>query len=246
DQARAFMAKQRAPCVVKPARGTGAGAGVITGIDNDRALYRAAVAASVHCKDLLIEETIVGHSYRLLFLNGKYLHGVKRNPPQVKGDGRSTIRELIKAENRRRQQSSHIESLFPISVDQECRTTLRAQSLELASRPMAGERIVVKRVVNQNAAGENIDITGQVHPGILQTGAQASARLGLQLAGVDVLTEDISRPLADTAGVINEINGSPGLHHHYLTAQGGDPAIAEKLLRYCLPVSNKSYARQTP
>lgn len=239
-KALAFM-QQQGPCVVKPARDTGAGAGVITGIHSATALRRAAVTASIKCKDLLIEETIPGSSYRLLFLNGQFIHGVRRDSPHVVGDGKSTVRELIEAENsRRRQQGDTTLSLFLLDVDQECRATLAAQSLGLASRPDNGQKVMVKRVVNQNAAKENVEITDQVHPSILETGAKASTHLGLELSGVDVLTTDISRPLADTGGVINEINSTPGLHHHYLTAQKRDPEIAEKLLRYCMATASIS------
>ena len=46
----------------------------------------------------------------------------------------------------------------------------------------------------------------------------AAAAVGLRLAGVDVVTTDISRPLSETGGVVSEVNGGPGLHHHYLVA----------------------------
>lgn len=243
DRALAFMNQRQAACVVKPARDTGAGAGVITGVASDADLRRASITASIQSKDLLIEETITGGSYRLLFLGGEYLHGVRRDSPRVTGDGKSTVRELITVENsRRRKQGEGIVSLFTISIDQDCLSTLHAQSFDLGSRPRTGEEVTVKRVVNQNSAAENVEITDQVHPSIIATGAQASAHLGLQLSGVDVLTTDISRPLADTKGVINEINGTPGLHHHYLTADHRDPAIAERLLRYCMATSSYPYA----
>lgn len=243
DKAQTFMRKQQAPCVVKPARDTGAGRGVITGIHNDAALRRAAVTASMQCKDLLIEETIAGSSYRLLFLGGEYLHGVRRDPPRVTGDGKSTVKELIEAENdRRRRQAERIISFFTITVDQDCRSSLAAQSMELASVPGAGETVQVKRVVNQNGAGDNREISQTIHPTILSTAALANARLGLQLSGVDVLTNDISQPLADTGGVFNEINGTPGLHHHYLTGDNRDPEIAERILRYCMATSSYPHA----
>ncbi|MCW8194881.1 cyanophycin synthetase [Proteobacteria bacterium 005FR1] len=238
-----FLNEQQRPCVIKPARDTGAGAGVITGIADENALRQAAIAASVHCKDLLIEETVEGSSYRLLFLGGKYLHGIRRDPPTVVADGQSTIRELIETENQRRyDQGEQIVSLFTIEIDQDCRATLQEQGYDLASRPAAGKTVIIKRVVNQNAAKDNVEVTNHVHPSIIATGIQASAELGLQLSGVDVLTSDISRPLDETGGVINEINGTPGLHHHYLTVSGRDPDITGRLLRYCMATASRPHA----
>lgn len=243
DTAQAFMQEQHGPCVVKPARDTGAGSGVITGVENDAALRRAAITASVQCKDLLIEKMIVGSSYRLLFLGGEYLHGVKREPPRVTGDGKSTVRSLIETENhRRRRQGERVISFFTITMDQDCRSCLEAQSLSLDSVPRSGDKVQVKRVVNQNGAAENCEITEPIHPSILSTAAQATARLGLQLSGVDVLTTNISAALADTGGVFNEINGTPGLHHHYLTRDNRDPEIAERILRYCMATSSFPHA----
>lgn len=243
DRALAFLNEQRGPCVIKPARDTGAGAGVITGVANEAGLREAAVSASVHCKDLLIEETVRGSSYRLLFLGGKYIHGIRRDPPTVVGDGRSTVRELIESENQYRlNQGDDIVSLFTVDIDQDCRAALRDQGLDLGSRPAAGRTIAVKRVVNQNAAKDNVEVTDQVHASIIATGIRGSAELGLQLSGVDVLTTDIGKPLEETGGVINEINGTPGLHHHYLTSNRRDPEITARLLRYCMATASRPHA----
>lgn len=201
------------------------------------------MSASVHCKDLLIEETVRGSSYRLLFLGGKYIHGIRRDPPTVVGDGRSTVRELIESENQYRlNQGDDIVSLFTVDIDQDCRAALRDQGLDLGSRPAAGRTIAVKRVVNQNAAKDNVEVTDQVHASIIATGIRGSAELGLQLSGVDVLTTDIGKPLEETGGVINEINGTPGLHHHYLTSNRRDPEITARLLRYCMATASRPHA----
>ena len=38
------------------------------------------------------------------------------------------------------------------------------------------------------------------------------------MAGVDLVTADLSRPLAESGGAILEVNGTPGLHYHYEVA----------------------------
>lgn len=237
DIAREFLDKQENPCVIKPASDTGAGAGVVTGVKDEDTLRDAAIFSSVYCKNLLIEETISGNSYRLLYLNGEYIHGIQRNPPRIIGDGVSSIKSLIKAENQRRSDSSRIVSLFPISIDQDCIATLKAQSYTLHSVPGKGDDIIVKQVINQNSSDQNINITKNVHPSIIELGAIVSSEIGISISGVDVLTTDISIPLKDSGGVINEVNGNPGLHHHYLTSSLDDPGIAEKIINYCLDKS---------
>ena len=102
NKAAAFLAEVRGDCVVKPARGTGAGQGVVTGIRSRWHLARAAAAAAVYGEHLLIEEQVKGDNYRLLYLDGRLLDAILRKPPTVTGDGKSTIRELVQRANAER------------------------------------------------------------------------------------------------------------------------------------------------
>ncbi len=189
--------------VVKPAYGTGSGRGVTTGIRDPKALERAAQRAAGFCADLLVEEEYSGSSYRLLYLDGELIDAIRRDPPAVTGDGHHTIAALIAAENRDRIAASPIRSLHPIAVDMECRGYLREQGKSLGDTPDAGERIAVKRVVNQNSARENHRVLETVHPRIADVGARIVKTFGLSLVGVDLITDDISAPLEDTGGVMN-------------------------------------------
>ncbi|MDC0663127.1 hypothetical protein [Marinobacter sp. SS21] len=234
DRAQTFMIEQSAACVVKPAADTGAGSGVSTDVTTRRALETASIEAAVWSKHLLIEETIPGHSFRLLVLNDRLIHAVRRDPPMVTGDGRSRIEDLIEQENRRRMSNGKVVSLFPIQIDFECRQSLAKQSLRLSSVPAAGQRVRVKDVVNQNAAEQNVDVTDLVHPDIAKLAITASRHMGLSFCGVDVIADDISVPLSQSGGVINELNAHPGLHHHYLTSAPDKPPVAEQLMAYCL------------
>src|SRR2546426_3966460 len=119
-----FLHEVKADCVVKPAVGTGAGAGVTTRVRTRRDLVRAAIFASAFAPRLLIERQHPGESYRLLYLDGTLLDAVRRRPPQVVGDGRSTVRQLIDAENRRRLDRAGVASPWLISVDPDCRARL--------------------------------------------------------------------------------------------------------------------------
>ena len=233
-KANDFMQTAGTPCVVKPAYGTGAGDGITMGVKDYKSLKRASINAASFCNQLMIEETVSGQSFRILILNNRCIHAIRRDPPQIIGDGTLTIAELIKKENQRRLNSGKIVSLFPISIDQECVNTLKSKSLSVKSIPQTGEIVQVKNVVNQNAAEQNIDVTEQVHSSILNTSIAAAKKLGLGLAGIDVLTNDISLPLEETGGVINEINANPGLHHHYLISNAKNIDIAEQIIRHCM------------
>ena len=204
------------PLVVKPVGGTGGGRGVITGITDAWSLRQAAWLAARFDPDLIAEEQIEGHSYRLLFLDGHFLDAVRRDPPRLVGDGRATIRQLINRENASRLAGSPYTALSPLRLDRDARNYLKAQELSPSSRPALGETVIVKRAVNENAAAQNHVVGDLVHPATIAECSRLVTNLGIRLAGVDIIARDIAVPLGRGNGLIGEINTTPGLHHHDL------------------------------
>ncbi len=201
------------PCVVKPASGSAGGHGVTCGIQNADGLVRACLRASRWSERVLVERQAVGDEYRLLFLDGTLLDVVRRARPCVIGDGRSTIGDLILAENGLRRRSLGESGLSHVHLDLDCALTLECQHLSLTSVPGPGTRIVVKSAANENGPGDNETVT-DIAPELVQDAATAARVTGLRLAGVELVTTDVHRSLADV-GVIIEVNGTPGLHYHY-------------------------------
>ncbi len=221
------------PIVVKPLGGTGGGNGVTTGVTSRVDLMKAAWLASRFDPDLIAEEQIEGHSYRLLFLDGVLLDAVRRDPPRLVGDGRGTIRSLVRAENRKRLNERPLTALSPLRLDRDALNYLAAQGLTPRSRPGAGESIIIKRAVNQNSAADNHAVTHRVHPATVAICAKLVTNLGVRLAGIDILARDIAKPLVRENGLIGEINTTPGLHHHELVAGRSDGhAVAAALLEH--------------
>jgi cyanophycin synthetase len=231
--AQAFLVRSDGPVVVKPAAGTGGGRGITTGISSVGALRQASRLAARHGETLIVEEQVAGDSYRLLYLDGRFLDAVRRDPPTVAGDGRHTIRQLIRLENRRRLAQRPFTSLSPLLVDRDSRNWLEAHGLSPRSRPAMGDTVVVKRAVNQNCARENHNVRELVHPQLIEDGGRLVTALGVRLAGVDLICSDITVPLSQSGGCFNEVNTTPGIHHHYLIAQPekGVP-VAELLLEH--------------
>lgn len=233
EPAREFLTRHPGGIVVKPASGTGGGRGVTTSITSDADLTRAARYATSFNRRLLVEPHLAGHSYRLLYLDGELIDAVRRDPPVVTGNGQSSIRALVHAENKRRLQGAQISALSPLQIDRDSKIHLQAQGLAPASCPGAGEVIVLKKVVNENGAAQNHNVLGEVHPKIRQLGEALMRDLGVRFAGLDLIAPSISAPLEDSGGTIGEINVNPGLHHHYLIS---DPSmrvpVATKVLEH--------------
>jgi D-alanine-D-alanine ligase-like ATP-grasp enzyme len=77
--------------------------------------------------------------------------------------------------------------------------------------------VLVKSASSENSEEENHTIRAFA-PEVIDETAEAVRAVGLRLAGVDVVTPDINRPLAEAGGTIIEVNGTPGLHYHYQVA----------------------------
>lgn len=231
SDAEKFLAAHGGPVVVKPASGTGGGWGVTTGIVTARALRKASRRAARFDGDLLVEAQMSGRSYRLLYLNGRFLDAVRRDPPTLTGDGRHTIRQLIAMENRRRLSEKPVTALSPLTLDQDCVNKLRSLGLRPSSRLESGRTIEVKQAVNENCAAQNHSVAAEVHPETQALGARLVTDLGVRFAGLDIHCQDISAPLSRSNGCISEINTTPGIHHHYLVSNAAEQVpVAECLL----------------
>jgi D-alanine-D-alanine ligase-like ATP-grasp enzyme len=225
------------PCVLKPASGTSGGDGVTCGIETARQLGRALLCArrwDPH--HAVIEQQARGDEYRLLFLDGQLLGIVRRRPPAVVGDGRSNVVELLVAENHRRAESDGRLGMSPVNVDLDCVLTLERSGHTLRSALPAGRRVRVKAMVNQSGAADTDTVrTDDVSEELVRSAAAAARAAGVRLASVEVITPDPTRSLEDAGGIVLEVNGTPGLHYHYIVS---DPscavAVAEPILERVL------------
>ena len=235
---RAFglLGSNPGPWVVKPAFGAG-GYGVTCGVRTADDLARAAVRASRHAARLLLERQVTGDFYRFLVLEGEVLGVVRRRPPRVTGDGRSTVEKLIFAANRRRAQARV--ALQPIRIDLDCMLTLEAAGLSLDTVVSAGREVVVKSVVSQNSPRDNEIVREPIAGAVVADVVQAVQLLDLRLAGVDLITPTLTESLRDCGGRIIEVNGAPGLHYHY------EVAVDEEADRVAIPILRKLLAERT-
>ena len=233
SKAKTFLERHGGPLVVKPTSGSGGGLGVTTGITSIKALKRASRLASRFDTDLLVEEQLAGDSYRLLYLDGRFIDAVRRDPPTITGDGQHTIRQLIRLENVRRLKQRPISALSPLRVDRDCINKLQSMGLTPGSRLEKGRTIVVKQAVNENCASRNHSVKDQVHPEIIALGSRLVKDLGVRVAGLDLLCNDITMPLSESNGIFNEVNTTPGIHHHYLVSDSAKRVpVAELVLEH--------------
>lgn len=231
---REFLERQPDGCVVKPAA-SASGSGTTAGVRTLAQLVRARVRAARIDRRLLIERQVEGELYRLLFCDGELLDTVRRRSPRVTGDGRTSIRGLIAAENARRLDLARPIAMPILRVDLDCLFALEAAGLELSSVPREGLTVPVKTVASQNRIEDNETVRQAIAPELVAEARLAATEVGLRLAGVDLITTDLGRSLEASGGAIIEVNGTPGLHYHYQVADDANATrVARPILRRLL------------
>ena len=212
------------PVVVKPLDGNH-GRGVSTNLNNQKDVEAAFLLAEQESSDVIVERFIRGNEHRLLIIGGRLVAAARGEEASIVSDGVSTISELINSQlnSDPRRGSSEDCPLNLILIDEA--DDPRVVLLELArqgytteSIPPAGETILVQR--NGNVA---FDVTDQVHPSVAAAASLAARIVGLDIAGVDLVAEDISRPLEEQGGAIVEVNAGPGLLMHCLLYTSPSP-----------------------
>jgi cyanophycin synthetase len=108
--------------------------------------------------------------------------------------------------------------------------TIQKQGLQIESVPEAGRRVLVSRKGNMTN-----DCTDEVHPEVAHACALAARVVGLDIAGVDLVCEDISRPLQEQGGAIVEVNAGPGLLMHLKPASGQPREVGQAIVEHLFP-----------
>jgi cyanophycin synthetase len=227
-----FLNESRGKIVIKPAADTGGGAGVSTNVYSIRQLRTALAWARAYGPRILLEEQIEGDCYRVLIMDGNVIDVVLRMPVILTGDGRSTIRQLIRQENNLRRLTGIACAQMLVRIDPDLRNTLAVQGLYLSSRLTAGKRVLLKRVINENRTADNRAANGILCPAIIETARRAAAILETRLAGIDLICADPDTPLERAGGAIIEVNVNPGLYYHYSPERAHFPITQSVLTNY--------------
>jgi cyanophycin synthetase len=204
------------PLVVKPNTGR-KGANVAIGLtttDQVRSAVQTILATGVPA---LLQSFLPGDDHRLLVVGGKFVAAARREPASVVGDGVSTIQALIDIENRNSLRGHGFRALMNrIVVDGELLRVLADQGLTPANVPTAGQRIKLRHTANISTGGTATDFTDSIHPDNRILAERAARAVGLQVAGVDFLTPDITRSWREVGGGVCELNNVVGLRPHWL------------------------------
>jgi cyanophycin synthetase len=214
------------PWVVKPIKGS-EGIGITVKISTQEQLNKAVKFARKYNNTIMIEEFLEGTNYRILIFKDKILDIVERIPAYVDGNGQDTITELIEKKNNVRSKVG----LQLIRIDFELQKELKNNKLTLLSKIEKGRRLFLRKSCNMCSGGETKRIAIKtVHKDNIDMFFRAKNLLGLEIAGIDFITPDITTSYKKIRSGINEINRAPMLNVHYFADMKMDNTLAEKIL----------------
>ena len=223
------------PVVVKPQYGNH-GRGVATNLQSQEQVIAAYNAAREEGRSIVVERHAPGDDYRMLVVGGKLVAAARREPANVIGDGQSTVQKLIdKVNEDPRRSDGHSTSLSLIKIDAVALGVLLAQGMTPDTIPPVGKKVLVRRNANLSTGGTAADVTDEVHPDVARHAIEAARVVGLDIAGVDMVAQDISQPLQGQRGVIVEVNAGPGLRMHIEPSSGKPRPVGESILDMMFP-----------
>jgi cyanophycin synthetase len=210
------------------------------------------VAAFERAKTVSIEVTVErflsGSEYRLLVVGGNVIAAVRRDPPAVVGDGRSTIAELVNAVNEDLRPGASRPGTVPTGLGAQtpmrspidlthsnARAALDEQGFACGSVPAAGQRVVIRKETDRRVGGTTTDVTELVHPSVAALMRDAARVVGLDIAGIDVIARDIARPLEVQGGGVLKVNFEPDLLTHVRPTYGKPRPVADAIIDLVFP-----------
>jgi len=226
------------PVALKPYDGNH-GRGVSLDLNNQKDIEAAFVlAARKGDGSVIVEQYIAGNEHRLLVVGKRVVAAARGEAAWVTGDGHANIIELVDSQinsdpRRGTGEDDPLNALAP-QDGAEIILELERQGLTAYSVPASGEKVLIQR--NGNVA---FDVTDQVHPSVAAAATLAARVVGLDVAGVDLVLEDVSRPLVEQRGAVIEVNASPGLLAHLKPASGQPRPIGQAIIEHLFGVDKK-------
>jgi cyanophycin synthetase len=218
------------PVVIKP-QDSNQGKGVTVNLTDAEQVKSAFMIASEFSSNVLVERYLPGYDYRMLVVGNKLVAAARRDPPQVTGDGKHNIRQLVEQINRDPMRGEgHVTSLTKIHLDEISLAHLAAQGLTADSIPAKGVRVILRNNANLSTGGTATDVTDDVHPELAARVVAAAQVVGLDICGIDVVCDNVMKSLEEQGGGVIEINAAPGLRMHLQPSFGKGRAVGEAII----------------
>lgn len=231
------------PIVLKPTDGS-FGRGVISNIASAGELEDALVyvRGELGYKDVIIEQYIRGEDYRLYVVGDEAIAAMHRIPPNVTGDGRSTIQQLIKQKNEIRQDNPRLISC-PIKINKETKDYLAQKNYNLKTVPHAKEHVYLSDKANISIGGDPVDAFDDIPEEVKEAAVKAlKAVQGLEHGAVDMIVDDSG---GEVKAYVIELNPTSQIGGLLFPIEGKSRDVPAAIIDYYFPETESHHVDRT-
>ncbi|WP_281638093.1 hypothetical protein [Flavobacterium marginilacus] len=225
-----------APIVVKPFD-TNKGAEIHMNVQNNNQLEEALNNVKKISSHAILQQQASGLDYRFLVIDKKVVGVLWNEWPSVIGDGIHTIEQLVQFENKKRNTTKILVYEKPTEMLAEIPIEGLNELLGKSDRRLAdilpkGEKIYLGNCGNGWTGSVAHDATDLVHPSINKKVIELINFLNIDIAGLDVRCDDITKPFEISGFNIIEVNTRPSLVDHEFPLFGKSRNVTEEYLDY--------------
>ena len=242
DEAVSAVNRMGYPVVIKPLDANH-GRGISINLTTDEEVREAFHFAREQGRSrfVLAESFVTGYDHRMLVVNNELVAVAKRVPGHVIGDGKKSIEALIDIVNSDpRRGIGHEKVLTRLELDNQAKRLLLDAGYNEKTVLKKGEIFFLRATANLSTGGTAIDLTDVVHPDNREMAVRAVRAVGLDIGGVDFITDDITLSYKDVGGAIVEVNAGPGFRMHVAPSEGESRDVAGKVLDMLYPPGTPS------
>ena len=234
EHAVAIARKMGFPVVIKPAD-LDKGVGVSANLSTDTAVTAAFAVAARHSDKILVEKHVKGRDFRIVVLRGSILYLAERTAAHVRGDGSHTIAQLIALLNQDPLRQPQAQRFRQLQLDDEMLAFLAEQGYQADSIPPQSIEVLLRRSASVTRGGTtSYPPVSALHPDNALLCIRAAAALRLDIAGIDLLIDDIGKSWREIGGAICEVNTQPEINpaipplilEQVIKQQGRIPVVA--------------------
>jgi cyanophycin synthetase len=240
NEVLAFHQKLQKSIVIKPAVGY-QGKRISVNLNKTDTIKNAFEFANEFDDEIIAQEFIEGNTYRLLVIDNKFVAAVQLVAPHIVGDGINNLKTLFNRLNSHPDREFGDKSkLSKIEIDEDTLKILELENYTFDSILENGEIFYLKNSCNMRLGGSSVDLTDLVHPYNIFLAERISKILNLNVAGVDIITIDISKPIIDNNGKLIEVNAAPDFRMHIQPTLGKARQVQKPFVEMLFP-ENKHF-----
>jgi len=233
-----FQQNLQKPIVIKPVK-SNTPKTICINLANADEITNAYNWAKQYNEDFICQQNIEEDIYRLLIIDDKFVATSKLIPPEIIGDGKLTIKQLIENLNLKRGVGDKAD-LTKVEIDEITNKILFDKKYSLKTILPKDEILTLKISGNMKFGGLSEDVTDSVHPMNIFLAERAAKVIGLNVAGIDIIAPNLKESILKNNGFVIGVNAAPDFRMHLKPTIGEPRNVAENLVNMLFPEKKKT------